>query len=55
MNRLYVVEPMPTPTGAKADHRLPLRAGDIEEFAWALAGAIGGAKAPTQGRQRRHL
>jgi MoCo/4Fe-4S cofactor protein with predicted Tat translocation signal len=37
MNRLYVVEPMPTPTGAKADHRLPLRAGDIEEFAWALA------------------
>ena len=41
MNRLYVVEPMPTPTGAKADHRLPLRAGDIEEFAWALATALG--------------
>ena len=37
MNRLYVVEPMPTPTGAKADHRLPLRAGDIEDFAWAIA------------------
>ena len=37
MNRLYVVEPMPTPTGTKADHRLPLRASDIEEFAWALA------------------
>jgi molybdopterin-containing oxidoreductase family iron-sulfur binding subunit len=37
MNRLYVVEPMPTPTGAKADHRMPLRAGDIEEFTWALA------------------
>ena len=28
MNRLYVVEPMPTPTGTKADHRLPLRAGN---------------------------
>jgi molybdopterin-containing oxidoreductase family iron-sulfur binding subunit len=37
MNRLYVVEPMPTPTGAKADHRLALRAGDIEDFAWAIA------------------
>ena len=44
MNRLYVVEPMPTPTGAKADHRLPLRAGDMDEFAWALATAIQTAK-----------
>lgn len=39
MNRLYVVEPMPTPTGTKADHRLPLRAADIEDFARALNGA----------------
>jgi MoCo/4Fe-4S cofactor protein with predicted Tat translocation signal len=39
MNRLYVVEPMPTPTGSKADHRLPLRAGDVAEFARALNGA----------------
>src|ERR1035437_5501612 len=30
MNRLYVVESTPTSTGAKADHRLPLRASDIE-------------------------
>jgi molybdopterin-containing oxidoreductase family iron-sulfur binding subunit len=44
MNRLYVVEPMPTPTGAKADHRLPLRAGDMEEFAWSLATAVQTAK-----------
>ena len=49
MNRLYVVEPMPTPTGTKADHRLPLRAGDIEEFAWALATALGAANGPKQG------
>ncbi len=49
MNRLYVVEPMPTPTGAKADHRLALRAGDIEEFAWALATSLGAAKGPTNG------
>ncbi|HEV2447532.1 MAG TPA: molybdopterin oxidoreductase, partial [Candidatus Sulfopaludibacter sp.] len=49
MNRLYVVEPMPTPTGSKADHRLPLRAGDIEEFAWALATALGVANGPKNG------
>ena len=33
MNRLYVVESSPTLTGGKADHRLPLRASDIEGFA----------------------
>jgi molybdopterin-containing oxidoreductase family iron-sulfur binding subunit len=49
MNRLYVVEPMPTPTGTKADHRLPLRATDIEEFSWALAKALGVANGPKAG------
>jgi molybdopterin-containing oxidoreductase family iron-sulfur binding subunit len=49
MNRLYVVEPMPTATGTKADHRLPLRAGDVEEFAWALAVSLGVAQGPKQG------
>ncbi len=48
MNRLYVVEPMPTPTGTKADHRLPLRAADVEQFAWSLATALG---AETGGRK----
>jgi MoCo/4Fe-4S cofactor protein with predicted Tat translocation signal len=33
MNRLYVIESTPTTTGAKADHRLPLKALDIENFA----------------------
>src|SRR5436853_1459934 len=40
MNRLYVVEPTPSVTGATADHRLPLRASDIEVFARALAGKV---------------
>ena len=49
MNRLYVAEPMPTPTGSKADHHLPLRAADIQEFAWALATALGAANGPKSG------
>jgi len=49
MNRLYVVEAMPTPTGARADHRMPLRAGDMEEFAWALATAAQVAEGPKSG------
>ena len=49
MSRLYVVEPMPTPTGTKADHRLALRASDIEEFAWSLAVSLGIAQGPKSG------
>ncbi len=49
MNRLYAVEPLPTPTGSKADHRLALRAADIEIFAGALAAAIGTARGPREG------
>ncbi len=41
MNRLYVVESTPSVTGAMADHRLPLRAIDVEDFARALAGRLG--------------
>src|SRR5262249_27573554 len=33
LNRLYVAEPMPTPTGTKADHRFAVRAGEIGEWA----------------------
>ena len=36
MSRLYVVESTPSSTGAKADHRLPVRAADIEPFAASL-------------------
>ena len=41
MSRLYVVESTPSSTGAKADHRLPMRAGEIEEFTWASASELG--------------
>ena len=41
MNRMYVVESTPSSTGVKADHRLPLRAIDIERFARALASSLG--------------
>ncbi|MBW3598212.1 MAG: TAT-variant-translocated molybdopterin oxidoreductase [Planctomycetes bacterium] len=37
MNRLYAVGPTPSPSSAVADHRLPLRAGDVAVFARALA------------------
>ncbi len=40
-NRLYVVESTPSITGAKADHRLPLRASQMELFARAVAQALG--------------
>jgi molybdopterin-containing oxidoreductase family iron-sulfur binding subunit len=41
MNRLYVVESTPTTTGAKADHRLPVQAGMVEKFAFAIANSVG--------------
>ncbi len=40
MNRLYVVETALTSTGAKADHRLALPAGEIEAVARALAAEL---------------
>ena len=36
MNRLYVIESTPSATGAKADHRLPSRAAEIESFTRSL-------------------
>jgi molybdopterin-containing oxidoreductase family iron-sulfur binding subunit len=41
MNRLYAVESSSSSTGGKADHRLPVRATEVENFARALATAVG--------------
>ena len=41
MNRLYVVESAPTVTGMMADHRLPVRSSDVEDFARQLARRLG--------------
>jgi MoCo/4Fe-4S cofactor protein with predicted Tat translocation signal len=52
MNRLYVAESSPSLTGALADHRLPLRASEIEALAGAVAAAVGapaGAAAASAG------
>jgi MoCo/4Fe-4S cofactor protein with predicted Tat translocation signal len=45
MNRLYAVESTPTITGALADHRLPLKASQVEGFARAVAQGLGVAGA----------
>ncbi len=37
MNRLYAIESTPSSTGAKADHRFPMRASEIEKFAHTLS------------------
>jgi MoCo/4Fe-4S cofactor protein with predicted Tat translocation signal len=42
MNRLYVAETAPSPTGSIADHRLPARASQIEAIARALHAVVSG-------------
>ena len=41
MNRLYAVESTPGCTGAVADHRLPLRVGEMSALVASLASAVG--------------
>ena len=40
-NRFYAVETTPTHSGAKADHRLPIKPSQVDDFARALAAAVG--------------
>jgi molybdopterin-containing oxidoreductase family iron-sulfur binding subunit len=41
LNRMYVVEATPSVTGGKSDHRVPLKSGQIDAFARALAARVG--------------
>jgi molybdopterin-containing oxidoreductase family iron-sulfur binding subunit len=49
MSRLYAVESTPSLVGASADHRVPMKASQVETFARALAAALGvaGITAPS--------
>ena len=51
MSRLYVVESQMSTTGGKADHRLPLRAMEVEAFAAALASALGAGGSSSSARK----
>ncbi|HEX6881422.1 MAG TPA: TAT-variant-translocated molybdopterin oxidoreductase, partial [Terriglobales bacterium] len=57
MLRFYMVESTPTNTGGKADHRLPLRAVEIENFARALAAKLGvaGGGGQLSGYEQKYL
>ena len=46
MNRMYSVESTPSTTGFKAEHRLRMRASQIEGFSAAIAAALGAGSAP---------
>jgi molybdopterin-containing oxidoreductase family iron-sulfur binding subunit len=49
LNRLYAVDPVPTVSSSNADHRLALRAPEIQGFAAALAAAVGAGGAQPSG------
>jgi molybdopterin-containing oxidoreductase family iron-sulfur binding subunit len=50
MSRMYAIESSPTSTGLKSDHRLPVRAVDVEMIARQLAGSSGGSLSGAQAK-----
>ena len=53
--RVYAAESMPTPTGARADHRLPVRPSQIESIARELAAGLGGPSAIAEAERPRDM
>ncbi len=56
MSRFYAIESMPTPTGSRADHRLPARPSEIEAIARTIADAVraGAGRAGRAGGAERY-
>ncbi len=56
MLRFYAVESTPTNTSAKADHRLPMKASEVEGFARALAAELGlGGSSTLSGEKQKFV
>ena len=55
MNRLYVIESTPSSTGMKADHRVPMKALEVESFARGLANKLAVNAGEGAGVQYQHL
>jgi MoCo/4Fe-4S cofactor protein with predicted Tat translocation signal len=53
MSRLYVIESTPSSTGVKADHRLPMRASEIPNFASDLRLLVAGGAGDSLGIGRK--
>jgi molybdopterin-containing oxidoreductase family iron-sulfur binding subunit len=52
MSRFYIVESSPTNTGGKADHRLPVRASEVEGVARAIAAGLGAGSGSAKPEQQ---
>src|SRR5208337_736333 len=56
MARFYAIESTPTNTGGKADHRLPVRASEVEQLARAIAAGLGvGGAASAKPEQQKFV
>jgi molybdopterin-containing oxidoreductase family iron-sulfur binding subunit len=55
MSRFYMVESTPTNTGGKADHRLAVRASEIEQVARAIAAGLGVGSGSAKSEQQKFV